>query len=117
MQDLGVAGVRRLAAENTRRHEAAADDLVEVDVGEEAGAGPAGVRADEHRPETRGLRFALKLAHQRFGSVIFAREGPLVRVNLGLHEGRKALAALVHIKGRRECGHRRDCTTGVLAAR
>src|SRR5439155_24239221 len=62
VQDLGVAGVRRLAAENTRRHEAAADDLVAVDVREEAGAGPAGVRADEHRPETRGLRFALKLA-------------------------------------------------------
>jgi hypothetical protein len=51
VEDLGVAGVRRLAAEDAGRNEAAADDLVEVDVREETRARPACVRADEQRPE------------------------------------------------------------------
>src|SRR5205085_4190148 len=97
VEDLRVAGVRRLAPEDARRHEAATDDLVQVDVGEEPRARAARVRADEHRPKTRGLRLALQLAHERFRRVVLGREGALIGVDLCLHESRETLAALLHV--------------------
>ena len=67
----------------------------------------ARVGSDEHRPQTRGLCFALELAHERFGRVVLGREGALIGVDLCLHESRETLAALLHVGGRRESRHRR----------
>src|SRR6267143_1078866 len=56
MQDLAVAGVRRLAAEDQLRDGAAADLLVQVRVLDEAAAGSARVGRKMGRPETCVLR-------------------------------------------------------------
>ena len=70
VEDLAVARVRRLAAEDQLRDEAAADLLVEVRVLEEAAARAARLRRQVRRPEARVLRLLLQLGDERVGGVV-----------------------------------------------
>ena len=76
VEDLRVARVRRLAAEDQLRDEAAADLLVEVGVLEEAAARAARLRRQVRRPEACVLRLLLQLAHERVGRVVLAPSAP-----------------------------------------
>ena len=62
VQDLAVARVGRLAAEDELRDDAAADLLVQVRVLEEAAARAAGLGRQMRRPQARVLRLLLQLA-------------------------------------------------------
>ena len=68
VEDLAVARVGRLAAEDQLRDEAAADLLVQVGVLDEAAAGAAGLRRQVRRPQARVLRLLLQLRDQRVGA-------------------------------------------------
>ena len=92
VQDLAVAGIRRLAAEDQLRDEAAPDLLVQVRVLEEAAAGAARLRRQVRRPQVRALRLLLQLADERVGRLVLAKERRLVRIDVLLHEGAHLLA-------------------------
>ncbi len=83
MQDLGVPRIGRLAAENELGGDRAADLLVQVSVGEEAGAGAARLRRDVRRPQPFRLGARLQLGDQ----CVVGLERLLVRVDVLLHEG------------------------------
>src|SRR5207302_717561 len=67
VQDLAVAGVRRLAVEDQLAPERPADLLVQVGVGEEAAAGAAGLRRKVRRPQALRLRPSPQIDHERRG--------------------------------------------------
>src|ERR1700751_606139 len=96
MEGPGVPRVRRLAAEDQLRDEAAADLLVEVGVLEEAAARAARLRGQVRCPESRLLSLSLQLADQLVGRVVLPRERLLVRIDVLLHERAHALAPLLH---------------------
>src|SRR5207302_6870260 len=87
MQNLAVARVRGLAVEDELPPDAAADLLVQVRVGEEAAARPAGLGREVRRPEPFRLRAGAKVGDQRRRIVVLPRERLLVRVDVRLHEG------------------------------
>ena len=70
VEDLAVAGVGRLAAEDELRDEAAADLLVEVGVLEEARARAACLRRQVRRPEAGVLHLLLQLGDERVGGLV-----------------------------------------------
>ena len=67
VEDLAVAGVGRLAAEDQLRDHAAADLLVQVRVLEEAAARAARLRRQVRRPEAGVLRLLPQLGDERVG--------------------------------------------------
>ena len=78
-EDLGVAGVGRLAAEDVLRPRRAADLLVEVGVREEAGARAAGLGREVRRPQAVGLRALAQRVDELERGVVLARDRRLVR--------------------------------------
>ena len=71
-QDLAVAGVGRLAAEDELRPDRAPDLLVQVGVDEEAPARAAGLRGQVRRPEPLLLRERAQPLDERVGVVVLA---------------------------------------------
>ena len=94
MEDLAVARVGRLTAEDELRDRAAADLLVQVRVLEEAAARAAGLRRQVRGPEPRLPGLLLQLGDQRVRSLVLAAEGLLVRIDVVLHERANALTTL-----------------------
>ena len=64
VEDLGVAGVGRLAAEDELAPQRAADVLVQVRVVEEAGAGAAGLGRDVRRPQAERAHLVAQLVDE-----------------------------------------------------
>src|SRR5207248_9687002 len=90
VEDLCIAGIGRLAAEDQLRDEAAADLLVEIRVLEKAAARAAGLRWQMRCPEARVLRLLLQLADKCVGRFVLTRERLLVRIDVLLHERARA---------------------------
>ena len=86
VEDLGVAGVRRLAAEDELAPHRAADLLVQVRVVEEAGAGAAGLGRHVRRPEPALAHLVAQLRDERLAVVVLALERRLVREHVLVHE-------------------------------
>src|SRR5919204_5757350 len=86
MQDLGVAGVRRLAPEDVLRPRRATDLLVQVRVRQEPRAGAAGLRREMRRPQALCLRARAQLVDERRRLFVLAADALLVRVDVLLHE-------------------------------
>jgi hypothetical protein len=107
VQDLGVPGVGRLAAEDELRDEAAPDLLVQVGVLEEAAAAPPRLGRQMGRPESGRLRLLAQLRDQLLGRVVLRGELPLVRIHVLFHERAHALAPLGH-QVRDDSGHGRE---------
>ena len=116
-QDLAVAGVRRLAAEDELAPVAAPDLLVQEGVGEEATAGAAGLGADVRRPQPGGARPLPQRRDERVGAVVAGGEGRLVRIDVLVHERGVALAQRTQLRrdrGQGVLGHRAVYSTAVL---
>jgi hypothetical protein len=105
VEDLGVARVGSLAAEDQRRPVASPDDLVQVGVGKEAEAGPARLGADERRPQPGRLRPCPEVLEQRLRLAVLAGQRPLVRVHVLVHEGSDPLADLADLLGHPQLWH------------
>ena len=104
VQDLGVAGVGRLAAERELRPVRAPDLLVDARVVEEAVTGAP--RLDRHvrGPQARTPCPRAKLVHERRGRVVLTLERVLVRVHVLLHE-RPIGGARLEVRGGEEARH------------
>ena len=102
VQDLGVAGVGRLAAEDELRPVGAADLLVHAGVVEKAVAGAAGLRRHVRRPEPRRARLRLQARDERLRRVVLAVEQALVREHVLLHE-RPVVGPALEVRRREEC--------------
>jgi hypothetical protein len=97
VEDLRVAGVGRLAAEDELRVRRAPDLLVQVRVREEALAGPSGLGRHVRGPEAGVLRLRLERPDQ---PLVVGLELPFVRVDVLLHERAVARSELAHCFGR-----------------
>ena len=86
VQDLGVAGVGRLAAEDELCPVRAPDLLVQAGVVEEPLPRPAGLRRHVRRPQARLPRPLLQLGHQLRRGVVLTVERAFVREDVLLHE-------------------------------
>ena len=98
VQDLAVARVRRLAAEDELGPDAAPDLLVQVRVGEEPLPGPARLGRQVRCPQTVVPRPRPQLLHQPLRRVVLAVERGLGRVDVLLHESAVAVAQLVEAR-------------------
>ncbi len=103
-EDLGVARVGRLAAEDELTPDRAADLLVQVRVDEEAPARAARLGRHVRRPETLLLRSGAQTLDERVGLVVLAVQRGLVRIDVLLHERAVAGTELDDLVGRAEVG-------------
>ena len=106
VQNLAVAGVRRLTAEDQLRDEAAPDLLVQVRVLDEPAARAARLRRQVRRPQSRLPRLLLELADERIRPLVLQEEHRLVRIDVLLHERAHALATLCDLVGDDNGRHR-----------
>ena len=86
VQDLGVAGVRRLAAEDELAPHGEADLLVQVRVVEEAGPGAARLGRDVRCPESEPAHLVAERRDERVRFVVLPVEDVLVREHAIGHE-------------------------------
>jgi hypothetical protein len=107
MQDLGVAGIRSLTAEDELRPDGAADLLVQARIREEAEPGAARLRRDVRRPESLRARAGAQLLDQRVRGIVLPVQRRLGRVDVLSHEGAVASSQLQHL-GREECARHRQ---------
>ena len=103
VEDLGVAGVRRLAAEDELRVERAADLLVQAGVVEESLAGAACLGRHVRRPQPLLARARLQRGDQLLRGVVLALDRSLVRIDVLLHE-RAVARARLDVRGGKEHG-------------
>src|SRR6478672_9683095 len=103
MEDLGVAGVRRLAAEHELRIRRSPDLLVQAGVIQESEAGAARVGRHVRRPQPRLARVAAKLLYERERGIVLAPYRRFAGIDVLLHE--RAIARPRVEVGLREEGH------------
>ena len=103
-EDLGVARVRSLAAEDELAPQRAPDLLVQVRVDEEAPARATGLGGHVRRPEPLLLRKSAETLDECLGVLVLAVERGLVRVDVLLHERAVATAELDDLVGRSQVG-------------
>ena len=115
VQDLGVAGVGSLAAEDQLGPVRAADLLVHARVVEEAVSRPSGLGRHVRRPEARRARVVPQRLDQLLGGVVLTVEQALVRKHVLCHE-RAVLRAPLQVGGREEGRARTVCVAHLPAS-
>ncbi len=105
-EDLSVAGVGRLAAEDQLRPDRAADLLVQVRIHEEAPVGAARLGRQVRRPQTLLLDEAAEMLDELVRRFVLLPQRALVRIDVLLHEGPDTGPELEHLVGGTEIGDR-----------